>query len=150
MRRHVRGPSVDSSQFAVPDDDESLDGGESVSSYAGSGESVTNETFNPVDFLSDAFSSAFDPSKLDRAVANQAQTSGLINSKAHEVETLRAESAARLAEIRTIFNQGIKDVRRVQKDLEYIHRMTKHLQQVAKKRYPVEFQQAIDMHREQK
>jgi hypothetical protein len=143
--QHTRGPSVDSSTFAVPDNgdyDELADGSESLSSYAGSGEDLTDEEASPVSYLDEAFANAFDPNKLDRAIAIQAQTSGLLNAKSKEIQNLQAEVVERLNELKTVFAEGMKNAKNVQKDLDWIHKRVKQLSREAKAKYPIEYTKA--------
>lgn len=143
--QHTRGPSVDSSTFAVPDNgdyDELADDSESLSSYAGSGEDLTDEEASPVAYLDEAFANAFDPNKLDRAIAIQAQTSGLLNAKSKEIQTLQAEVVERLNELKTIFAEGMKNAKNVQKDLDWIHKRVNQLSREAKAKYPIEYAKA--------
>lgn len=148
-------PVVDSSKYAVPEasnnnNDDTEDGSatnddndtESGSSYAGSGEYLTDDELSPVAYFDEAFSSAFDPSKLDRAIAIQAQTSGLLNSKSKEIQQLQADVAERLGELKALFTEGMKNAKTVQKDLDWIHKRIQVVSREAKKKYPIEYTQA--------
>lgn len=142
---HERVHSVDVSKFAVADGSVSdEDGASSNSSYAGSGESLLENEFSPVNYLEDCFTSAFDPSRLDRAIATQAQTSGMINAKSSEIEHLQLRAQQRLKELKEFFVEGVKNAKAVQKDLEWIQRRATLLTRKAKTMYPIEYNQALE------
>ncbi|CAI4217231.1 unnamed protein product [Parascedosporium putredinis] len=62
------------------------------SSYAGSGDYDSAHSANGVDFneyMQDRFSSSFNPIPLDKSMATQAQTSGMLNAKHRELLELQ-------------------------------------------------------------
>ncbi|CAN6664305.1 hypothetical protein TRVA0_035S01662 [Trichomonascus vanleenenianus] len=142
---HERGPSIDSKVFAVPDASFDEDDTESVSSYAGSGENVEDDSANTaVDHLNNKFAMAFDCDALDRAIVVQAQTSGVINAKQYELEQARLKAQQRLAETKIIFADGIRNAKKVSKDLDALHRKTQALHKKMRELHPIEYQRAHD------
>ncbi|KAL7272841.1 hypothetical protein RUND412_004338 [Rhizina undulata] len=118
----------------------------SSSSYAGSadGESTDTKEVDLVALLTERLAGAFDPLQLDRSLAVQAQTSGMLNSKTRELIALQEEAQARLAETRKSFLEGMKVAKEVKSDLEYVHRRVKVLKQKTERKYPVEYNMARD------
>lgn len=142
------GPSIDSRLFSVssnsldvePDSDSS-----SLSSYAGSAESYHEGEFSPVDFLNETITSALDPSKLDRVIVIQAQTSGIVHAKSKEIQQLQEEATKKLAELRTKFTKGINIAKQVSRDLEWAHRHTQSLIKKTRMNHPIEYTQAEEL-----
>ncbi|KAL0635937.1 hypothetical protein Q9L58_005075 [Maublancomyces gigas] len=118
----------------------------SSSSYAGSadGESTDGAEIDLVALLTERLAGAFDPLQLDRSLAVQAQTSGMLNSKTRELIALQEEAQARLAETRRAFLDGMKIAKEVKSDLDYVHRKVKILKQKTERKYPVEYNMARD------
>lgn len=97
-----------------------------------------------VDMLTQRLAGAFDPLQLDRSLAMQAQTSGMLNSKTRELIALQEEAQARLVETRKSFVEGMKIAKEVKADLDYVHRKVKVLKQKTERKYPVEYNMARD------
>ncbi|KAI5848910.1 hypothetical protein BZA05DRAFT_89990 [Tricharina praecox] len=118
----------------------------SSSSYAGSAEdeSLAGGEVDMVDMLTQRLAGAFDPLQLDRSLAMQAQTSGMLNSKTRELIALQEEAQARLAETRRSFVEGMKIAKEVKADLDYVHRKVRVLKQKTERKYPVEYNMARD------
>ncbi|KAI9648213.1 hypothetical protein NHQ30_002845 [Ciborinia camelliae] len=98
------------------------------SSYAGSASGEYDSTSaNGVDlqeYMQDRFSGTFDPLPLDRTLAVQAQTSGLLNAKHREIMDLQALAQQRLARTRARLQEGYQDAKEVKANLEWTqHRM---------------------------
>ncbi|KAF8533960.1 hypothetical protein BDD12DRAFT_461386 [Trichophaea hybrida] len=103
----------------------------SSSSYAGSAEdeSLGGREVDMVEMLTERLAGAFDPLQLDRSLAVQAQTSGMLNSKTRELIALQEEAQIRLAETRRSFVEGMKIAKEVKADLDYVHRKVRALKQ---------------------
>ncbi|KAI5789751.1 hypothetical protein DFH27DRAFT_592293 [Peziza echinospora] len=116
----------------------------SSSSYAGSAadEASDENEIDLIALLTEKLSSAFDPLPLDRSLAVQAQTSGLLNSKTRELIALQEEAAARLAQTKRSFLEGMKVAKEVKADLEYVHKRVINLQKKTQQKYPVEYAMA--------
>lgn len=97
-----------------------------------------------VALLTERLETAFDPLQLDRSLAVQAQTSGILNAKNRELMALQEEAQARLAETRRSFIEGMKVAKEVKQDLDYVHRKVKVLKQKTERKYPVEYNMARD------
>lgn len=116
----------------------------SSSSYAGSAADEASDE-NDVDLvalLTERLSSAFDPIPLDRSLAVQAQTSGMLNSKTRELMALQEETAARLAQTKRSFIEGMRVAKEVKADLDYVHKRVINLQKKTQQKYPVEYMMA--------
>lgn len=74
----------------------------------------------------------------------QAQTSGMLNSKTRELIALQEEAAARLAQTKRSFMEGMKIAKEVKADLDYVHNRVINLQKKTQKKYPVEYMMARD------
>ncbi|CUS15518.1 unnamed protein product [Tuber aestivum] len=117
----------------------------SSSSYAGSADGENGDgDVDLVALLTERLAGAFDPLQLDRSLAVQAQTSGMLNSKTRELIALQEEAQARLAETRRCFLEGMKVAKEVKSDLDYVHRKVKVLKQKTQRKYPVEYDMARD------
>jgi len=118
----------------------------SSSSYAGSAADEYEDggmaTDDLVSVLTDRLISAFDPIPLDRSLAVQAQTSGLMNSKNRELMELQALAAKRLSSTRANFLDGMRVAKQVKNDLEWLQKKTDSLKAKAEQRYPVEYNMA--------
>jgi hypothetical protein len=168
-KQHSRGPSIiDVSTFAVQPlsrkssgrrkrrstargDDEEYDSSDddavaqtSLSSYAGSAESVSESEFSPLQYLSDTLGGAFDASPLDRVIALQAQSSGMLHAKSQEVATLQKEATTRLEEIKKEFASDTKVAKQLIKDLEWAQKRVASLMRKAKLAHPIEYVQASE------
>jgi len=118
------------------------------SSYAGSQsgeyESGTSSA-NGVDlqeYMQDRFTGAFDPLPLDRTLAVQAQTSGLLNAKTREVLDLQALAQARLAKMTARFAEGVQDAKEVRQDLEWTQKRVSTMKSKTSRKHPKEYKQA--------
>ncbi|KAK9324234.1 hypothetical protein V1517DRAFT_318053 [Lipomyces orientalis] len=153
--RRRQGGGLESPSTSYRDDDiedeenEYVDDGEtsSTSSYAGSdAETVAEEEeFSASDYVTDKILKAFDAMLLDRAVVVQAQSSGLLNAKARELQQLQELAGTRLQQTRLSYTEGMKVVREVQKDLKWVQR---HVDVVKKKistMYPEEYTEAREL-----
>ncbi|EPS44468.1 hypothetical protein H072_1576 [Dactylellina haptotyla CBS 200.50] len=118
----------------------------SSSSYAGSAldefEDGSMATDDLVSVLTDRLVAAFDPIPLDRSLALQAQTSGLLNAKTRELMELQAMAQKRMSETRANFLDGMRVAKQVKTDLEWLQKKTDALKQKAEQRYPVEYNMA--------
>ncbi|KAA8914500.1 hypothetical protein FN846DRAFT_561596 [Sphaerosporella brunnea] len=118
----------------------------SSSSYAGSAEdeSLGSREVDMVEMMTQRLAGAFDPLQLDRSLAVQAQTSGMLNSKTRELAALQEEAQARVAETRRAFLEGMKIAKEVKADLDFVHRKVRALKQKTERKYPVEYNMARD------
>ncbi|KAF8476156.1 hypothetical protein BDZ91DRAFT_208543 [Kalaharituber pfeilii] len=116
----------------------------SSSSYAGSAadEASDENEIDLITLLTEKLSSAFDPIPLDRSLAIQAQTSGMLNSKTRELIALQEEAAARLAQTKRSFMEGMRIAKEVKADLECVHKRVINLQMMTQQKYPVEYAKA--------
>jgi len=117
------------------------------SSYAGSqsGDYESAASANGVDmqeYMQDRFAGAFDPLPLDRTLAVQAQTSGLLNAKNRELQELQALAQQRLAKSRVRMAEGYADAKEVKRDLEWTQKRTGNLKTKASRKHPKEYKQA--------
>ncbi|TGO58374.1 hypothetical protein BOTNAR_0182g00120 [Botryotinia narcissicola] len=117
------------------------------SSYDGSasGEYDSTASANGVDlqeYMQDRFSGAFDPLPLDRTLAVQAQTSGLLNAKHREIMDLQALAQQRLARTRTRLQEGYQDAKEVKANLEWTQHRMGAMKTKVSKRHPKEYAQA--------
>lgn len=117
----------------------------SSSSYAGSAadEAAAREV-DLVALLTERLAGAFDPLQLDRSLAVQAQTSGMLNSKTRELVALQEEAQRRIAETRRSFVEGMKVAKQVKGDLDYVQRKVDKLKERTARKYPVEYNMARD------
>jgi len=117
------------------------------SSYAGSqsGDYDSTSSANGVDmqeYMQDRFTGAFDPLPLDRTLAVQAQTSGLLNAKHRELQDLQALAQQRLARSRARLAEGYQDAKEVKRDLEWTQKRVSNLKTKASRKHPKEYKQA--------
>ncbi|KAH8596913.1 hypothetical protein B0O99DRAFT_509325 [Bisporella sp. PMI_857] len=117
------------------------------SSYAGSqtGDYESAASANGVDmqeYMQDRFSTAFDPLPLDRTLAVQAQTSGLLNAKHRELQDLQALAQQRIARSRARLAEGYQDAKDVKRDLEWTQKRVSTLKTKASRKHPKEYKQA--------
>ncbi|KAK3321117.1 hypothetical protein B0T19DRAFT_258918 [Cercophora scortea] len=118
-----------------------------TSSYASSsqGEYDSTGSTSGVDlneYMQDRFADTFNPLPLDKCTAVQAQTSGLLNAKQHELLELQAKAQARLAKTRARFAKGLEDAREVRADLEWTQKKVTSLKAKASKKHPKEYSKA--------
>lgn len=141
---HSKQPSIDSKTFAIPDneDEDDIEYSSSLSSYAGSAETLDHSQFSPVNFLTEEFAAAFDPTNLDSSIVVQAQTSGMLHAKQQELESVYREAVARLQELKVEFSSHMKNVKSTEKDLQYCQHKVKLLMKKAKDLYPIEYVKA--------
>ncbi|KAG0653012.1 hypothetical protein D0Z07_0706 [Hyphodiscus hymeniophilus] len=117
------------------------------SNYAGSASGYEDSTSsaNGVDmqeYMQDRFTGAFDPLPLDRTLAMQAQTSGLLNAKNRELQDLQALAQQRIARSRARLAEGYQDAKEVKRDLEWTQKRVSNLKSKASRKHPKEYKQA--------
>jgi len=116
------------------------------SSYAGSAsEYDSTSSANGVDmqeYMQDRFTGAFDPLPLDRTLAVQAQTSGLLNAKHRELLELQQLAQQRLARSRARLAEGYQDAKEVKRDLEWTQKRVSTMKTKASRKHPKEYKQA--------
>jgi len=116
------------------------------SSYAGSSSEYDSATSaNGVDmqeYMQDRFQSAFDPLPLDRTLAVQAQTSGLLNAKHRELADLKELAQQRIAKTRARMAEGYQDAKEVKRDLEWTQKRVSAMKTKASRKHPTEYRQA--------
>ncbi|KAK9249565.1 hypothetical protein V1506DRAFT_526348 [Lipomyces tetrasporus] len=154
-RRRQGGGGLESPSMSYRDDDNEDDENEygddgttsSTSSYAGSdAETVPEEEeFSASDYVTDKILQAFDAVLLDRAVVVQAQSSGLLNAKARELQQLQELAGTRLQQTRLSYTEGMKVVREVHKDLKWVQRHVDVLKKKISTMYPEEYSEAREL-----
>jgi len=72
-----------------------------------------------IEMLNDRMSNVFDPSRLDKGIAKQAQISGKLNDKQRELLELQALAKRRIKNARANFADGIKAANETKRDLEW-------------------------------
>jgi hypothetical protein len=117
------------------------------SSYAGSasGEYDSTSSANGVDmqeYMQDRFAGAFDPLPLDRTLAVQAQTSGLLNAKHRELLELQQLAQQRLSRSRARLAEGYQDAKEVKRDLEWTQKRVSTMKTKTSRKHPNEYKQA--------
>ncbi|KAK9430531.1 hypothetical protein V1505DRAFT_355846 [Lipomyces doorenjongii] len=129
------------------ENDDDGDATSSTSSYAGSDAETVEETeeFSASEYVTDKFLQAFDAMLLDRAVVVQAQSSGLLNAKARELQQLQELATTRLQQTRISYTEGIKVVREVQKDLKWVQRHVDVLKKKISAKHPEEYSEAREL-----
>lgn len=117
------------------------------SSYAAS-QSSDYDSYNSasgvdvVDMLSERMNSAFDPIRMDKSLAKQAQASGALNDKQRELAELQAKARSRLAGARQNMAQGMEAARETRRDLDYIKDKTASMKAKAERRNPEAYAKA--------
>ncbi|KAI1617261.1 hypothetical protein EDD36DRAFT_158964 [Exophiala viscosa] len=118
------------------------------SSYAPSHSSGEYDSYAPhpsvdvVDMLSEKMNNAFDPIKMDRSLAYQAQTSGQLNAKQRELQELQALARRRLKSARVNFAEGLEDAREVRRNIEYSTKKVASMKSKAEKKHPEAYAEA--------
>ncbi|CAL3963272.1 hypothetical protein PZA11_000940 [Diplocarpon coronariae] len=116
-----------------------------TSSSSASGEYDSTSSANGIDmqeYMQDRFNSAFDPLPLDRTLAVQTQTSGLLNAKHRELLELQQLAQQRLAKSRARLTEGYQDAKEVKRDLEWTQKRVSTLKTKASRKHPKEYKQA--------
>lgn len=112
------------------------------SNYAPSHSSGDYDSYHPhsgvdvVDMLSEKMNSAFDPIRMDRSLADQAQTSGQLNAKQRELQQLQAMAQRRLKNARVNFAEGVESAREARRDVEYTSKKISAMKSKAEKKHP--------------
>ncbi|KAL4810042.1 hypothetical protein BDV18DRAFT_130177 [Aspergillus unguis] len=121
-------------------------GGFSYSTGSASGDyessSGSFSSVDVVDVLNDRLQNAFDPTPLDKGLARQAQTSGQLNAKQHELLELQALAQRRLKGVRTNLADGMKVARETKRDLEWTQKRVNALKTKAEGLHPEEYRRA--------
>ncbi|KAG6035046.1 hypothetical protein E4U19_003470 [Claviceps sp. Clav32 group G5] len=159
-RKDGQFPTYSSSHFSTspPECEDSVSSASCVPSYSNSGFTGTHASYegssrdydstnsaSGIDFqeyMQERFSNSFNPIPLDRSVAVQAQTSGLLNAKHRELLELQKQAQARLAKTRQRFRDGLRDAREVRGDLEWTQKKVSMLQAKASRKHPNEYRKA--------
>ncbi|PGH00068.1 hypothetical protein AJ80_09229 [Polytolypa hystricis UAMH7299] len=92
-----------------------------------------------IDTLNDRMSNVFDPSRLDKGVAKQAQVSGQFNAKQRELLELQALAQRRLKSARANFADGIKAAKETKSDLEWTQKRVSNMRAKAEQSLPEEY-----------
>ncbi|KAK9472238.1 uncharacterized protein V1510DRAFT_417704 [Dipodascopsis tothii] len=118
----------------------------STSSYAGSdAETLSDENLSSTEYVTDKLLQAFDAVALDKAVVTQAKSSGLLNSKARDLQALQERAAQRMQDTRYSFVEGIKNIKDVQKDLRWVQKHVDALKKKTAERHPTEYAEAREL-----
>ncbi|KAK9313633.1 hypothetical protein V1524DRAFT_435586 [Lipomyces starkeyi] len=138
---------IDDEDEENENDDDDDDATSSTSSYAGSDAETVEETeeFAASEYVTDKMLQAFDAMLLDRAVVVQAQSSGLLNAKARELQQLQELATTRLQQTRISYTEGMKVVREVQKDLKWVQRHVDVLKKKISAKHPEEYSEAREL-----
>lgn len=86
--------------------------------------------------MTDRLSIAVNPLPMDRSLARQAQTSGVLNAKQRELMELQALAQKRLKGARENLADGMKAATEVRRDLEWTQKRVSALNQKAARAYP--------------
>lgn len=117
------------------------------SSYAAS-QSSDYDSYNSasgvdvVDMLSERMNSAFEPIRMDKSLAKQAQTSGQLNAQQRELAELQAMAQRRLKGARQNFSEGMQAARDSKRDIDYIKTKTASMKVKAERRNPEAYAKA--------
>ncbi|EXJ57478.1 hypothetical protein A1O7_07826 [Cladophialophora yegresii CBS 114405] len=120
----------------------------SGSSYAGSHSGTDYEShysrpgIDVVDELSERMNSAFDPIRMDKSLAKQAQTSGELNAKQRELRELQAMAQRRLGRARVNFAEGVEAAKEARRDVEYTSKKISSMKSKAEKKHPEAYAKA--------
>ncbi|KAJ5577206.1 domain KxDL [Penicillium sp. DV-2018c] len=95
-----------------------------------------------VDVLHNRMQDTYDPTKLDKGLARQAQTSGQLNAKQQELLELQALAQRRLKGVRANFQEGLRTARETKRDLEWTQKRVNVLKNKAEKAYPEEYRRS--------
>ncbi|KAF2402290.1 hypothetical protein EJ06DRAFT_332119 [Trichodelitschia bisporula] len=125
----------------------SYDPSATSSSYAGSASeyeasSTGASTVDMFDYMGERLSTAFNPLPLDRALVQQAQTSGQLNAKTRELQELQALAQSRLAAMQATFAEGMKAAKEVQQDLDWTQKRVAAMNERAARNYAAEYAMA--------
>lgn len=115
----------------------------SMSGYSGYDESQSSA--NNVDmqeYMQDRFAGSCDPLPLDRTLAMQAQTSGLLNAKTRELVDLQQLAQQRLQRSKARLAEAYSDSREVKRDLEWSQKRVSTMKTKASRKHPKEYKQA--------
>ncbi|KPI34780.1 uncharacterized protein AB675_10200 [Cyphellophora attinorum] len=96
------------------------------------------------DMLSDRMNKAFDPIKMDRALARQTQDSGKLNDKERQLRELQDRARARLKSARVKFDEGVEDAKEIRRDLDYCRKGVDSMKSRSEKQYPEAYAKAKD------
>ncbi|RMZ87346.1 hypothetical protein DV736_g5427, partial [Chaetothyriales sp. CBS 134916] len=88
-----------------------------------------------VDMLSERMDRAFNPIRMDKSLARQAQDSGRLNAKERELAELEALAKRRLKTARVNFAQSQEDAREIRRDLDYCKRKTDNMTEKVARRH---------------
>ncbi|KIX03438.1 uncharacterized protein Z518_06990 [Rhinocladiella mackenziei CBS 650.93] len=89
-----------------------------------------------VDMLADKMNGAFDPIRMDRSLASQAQTSGQLNATQRELQELQAMAQRRLKGARVNFAEGVEAAREARRDVEYTSKKIAAMKTKAERKHP--------------
>jgi len=95
-----------------------------------------------IEMLNDRMSNVFDPSRLDKGVAKQAQLSGKLNDKQRELLELQALAKRRIKNARVNFADGIKAANETKRDLEWSQKRVSSMKAKAERNLPDEYRRA--------
>ncbi|KAF4618142.1 hypothetical protein G7Y89_g14967 [Cudoniella acicularis] len=116
------------------------------SSYAGSASDYDSASsasgLDMQEYVQNRFDGAFDPLPLDRTLAVQAQTSGLLNAKQRELLELQQLAQQCLAKSRARLAEGYQDAKEVKRDLEWTQKRVSTMKTKASRKHPKEYKQA--------
>jgi biogenesis of lysosome-related organelles complex 1 subunit KXD1 len=106
--------------------------------------SLSYPSVDVIEMLSDRMANVFDPSRLDKGVAKQAQLSGKLNDKQRELLELQALAKRRIKNARANFADGIKAAKETKNDLEWAHKRVSAMKIKAERNHPDEYRRATN------
>lgn len=95
-------------------------------------------------FLSSTIHEALASEKLDRCIALQSRTSGVLHAQSSALKDLNIQTERELANLKKEFADGIKLAKGIHADLKDIQRRIEACEQLAKKKFPVEYHNSRD------
>ena len=114
--------------------------------YAGSASisTASNQITTLPSYLSSTIHEALDSEKLDRCIALQAQTSGMLNSECQILSDLHTTARETLALLKNDFAEGIRLAQTMKKDLVDLQKRIRDCETKAKRKIPVEWHTCRD------
>ncbi|KAK9448267.1 uncharacterized protein V1518DRAFT_418483 [Limtongia smithiae] len=98
--------------------------------------------FSSAEYVTSRLLQAFDAVMLDRVVVVQAQSSGLLNARARELEQVAAQATRKMQQTRASYVEGLRIIKEVQKDLKWVQRHVDAVKRKVAARYVEEYAEA--------
>lgn len=116
----------------------------SSSLYAESASSEAESSLRLSTYLSTVIHDALSSEKLDRCIALQSQTSGMLHSQCKSLSELNNTAGIELAAVKKDFEEGMQLAKGIKADLQDLHRRIQACQALARKKIPVEWHNVRD------